>query len=169
MDKRVILAVAGAGKTYHICHSIDPQKRNLILAYTHENIHNINKELIAAHGHIPELTTVMTFDSFVYRYFICPYEPTIAQHFGKNDFQSKGITTVDPPRQTIEYNHRMVANPKYQSKDRLGHYVTKGKQYYCATISELVMYVKKGRESIIKRGAARLNLFFDHEIGRAHV
>ena len=45
MAKRVILAVAGAGKTYHICHTIDPTKRNLILAFTHENIFNIQKEL----------------------------------------------------------------------------------------------------------------------------
>ena len=161
MDKRVILAVAGAGKTYHICHSINPQKRNLILAYTHENIHNIKKELIDAHGSIPERTTVMTFDSFVYRHFICPYEPTIAEFFDNQDFRSKGITTIDPPPQSIEKNHRMVANPKYQSKNQLGHYVTKGNHYYCATISELVVYVKRGRESLIKRAAVRLNLFFD--------
>ena len=45
MGKQVILAVAGAGKTYHICHKIDPIKRNLILAYTNENIYNIKKEL----------------------------------------------------------------------------------------------------------------------------
>ena len=31
MDKQIILAVAGAGKTYHICHSINPKKRSLIL------------------------------------------------------------------------------------------------------------------------------------------
>ena len=41
MGKRVILAVAGAGKTYHICHNINPDKKNLILAFTHENIYNI--------------------------------------------------------------------------------------------------------------------------------
>lgn len=64
MAKRVILAVAGAGKTYHICHEIDPTKRNLILAFTHENIYNIQKELCDAHGCVPELTTVSTFDSF---------------------------------------------------------------------------------------------------------
>ena len=29
MAKSVILAVAGAGKTYHICHEIDPTKRNI--------------------------------------------------------------------------------------------------------------------------------------------
>ena len=66
MAKKVILAVAGAGKTYHICHAIDPTKKNLILAYTHENIHNIQKELCDAHGCVPELTTVMTFHAFVY-------------------------------------------------------------------------------------------------------
>lgn len=81
MAKKVILAVAGAGKTYHICHKIDPTKKNLILAYTHENIHNIQKELCDAHGCVPELTTVMTFDAFVYHNLILPYEPSIANNF----------------------------------------------------------------------------------------
>lgn len=96
MDKQIILAVAGAGKTYHICHSIDPTKKNLILAYTHENIHNIENELCDAHKSVPELTTVMTFDSFVYRHLICPYEPSIAAHFSCPAFISGGICTIDP-------------------------------------------------------------------------
>lgn len=120
MAKKVILAVAGAGKTYHICHEIDPTKKNLILAYTHENIYNIQKELYDAHGCIPELTTVMTFDAFVYHNLILPYEPSIANH-----------------------------------------YVTKKRQYYCATLSELALQVKEGRNSLIKRAAARLNMFYD--------
>jgi len=161
MDKRVMLAVAGAGKTYHICHSIDAHKRNLILAYTHENIHNINSELIDAFGQIPELTTVITFDSFVYRYCVCPYEPTIAGYFSREEFRSKGITTKDPPPKTLTKNGRSIPNPKYINKDQLGHYITQDNQYYCATISELVMYIKKGTSSLIKRVAARLNLFFD--------
>lgn len=52
MGKRVILAVAGAGKTYHICHNINPDKKNLILAFTHENIYNITKELTKSFGSI---------------------------------------------------------------------------------------------------------------------
>ena len=55
MAKKVILAVAGAGKTYHICHNFDENKRNLILAFTHENINNINRELFDAHGRIPKI------------------------------------------------------------------------------------------------------------------
>lgn len=161
MDKRIMLAVAGAGKTYHICHSIDTQKRNLILAFTHENIHNIYNELIDAHGRVPELTTVMTFDSFVFRHFICPYEPTIKEHFCRNEFHSNGITMADPPSRTIKINGKHILNPKYKNKNQLEHYITRGNQYYCATISELVMYVKKGKDSLIKRAAARLNLFYD--------
>ena len=89
MDKRVILAVAGSGKTYHICHTIDSLKRNLILAFTNENIHNIRNELCDAYGAVPELTTVMTFDSFVYRQLINLYEPSIAEHFNCPSFQAK--------------------------------------------------------------------------------
>lgn len=162
MAKRVILAVAGAGKTYHICHEIDPTKRNLILAFTHENIHNIQNELCDAHGCVPELTTVSTFDSFVYHQLILPYEPSIAEHFGCPKFVSRGICTIDPPPQTIKNTKgKPVANPLYKKKDRLAHYVTMRGQYYCATLSELVLQVKKNRESLIKRVAARLNMFYD--------
>lgn len=162
MAKRVILAVAGAGKTYHICHEIDPSKRNLILAFTHENIHNIQKELYDAHGCVPELTTVSTFDSFVYHQLVLPYEPSIAEHFGEPKFVSCGICTIDPPQRTVKNaKGNPIVNPLYQTKDRLEHYVTIKGQYYCATLSELVLQIKKKRESLIKRTAERLNLFYD--------
>jgi hypothetical protein lmonocytoFSL_12148 len=162
MAKRVILAVAGAGKTYHICHEIDPTKRNLIIAFTHENIHNIQKELCGAHGCVPEVTTVSTFDSFVYHQLVLPYESSIAEHFGCPKFVSRGICTIDPPPRTIKNTQgKPVANPLYKNKDRLAHYVTMRGQYYCATLSELVLQVKKKRESLVKRVAARLNMFYD--------
>lgn len=162
MDKRVILAVAGAGKTYHICHVIDPNKRNLILAFTNENIHNIKRELCDAHGSCPELTTVMTFDSFVYRNLILPYEPSIAEYFECPAFISSGICTIEPASKTIKNSRgKMVSNPRYHPKSSLAHYITKQRQYYCATLSELALQVKQGRESLVKRAAARLNLFYD--------
>ena len=162
MAKKVILAVAGAGKTYHICHKIDPGKRTLILDFTHENIQNIQKELCDAHGCVPELTTVSTFDSFVYHHMVLPYEPSIAEHFGCPQIVSRGICTIAPPSQTIKTSKgKTIANPLYKKKDRLAHYVTMRGQYYCATLSELVLQVKKNRESLIKRVAARLNLFYD--------
>lgn len=163
MAKKVILAVAGAGKTYHICHEIDPNKRNLILAYTHENIHNIQNELCKEHGCIPELTTVSTFDSFVYHQLILPYEPSIAEHFDKPGFISQGISTITPPKNTIRKStgtHSFRKNPLYVRKNKLEHYISKQSQYYCETLSELVLQVK-GKASLVERGAIRMNLFYD--------
>ena len=162
MAKRIILAVAGAGKTYYICHEIDLQKRNLILAFTHENIHNIQKELYDAYGCIPNLTKVETFDSFVYHELILPYEPSIGDYFGQPGFIANGICMKDPPAQRIKTKTgRFIANPLYKAKDQLDHYVTDRKQYYCATLSELVLQVKKKKDSLIKRVALRLNMFYD--------
>ncbi len=84
MDKRVILAVAGAGKTYSLCKNVDVNKRNIILAFTNQNIKNISKELNENHDETIENTYVYTFDSFKYNFFIRPYEPIIAKHFGQN-------------------------------------------------------------------------------------
>lgn len=162
MAKRVILAVAGAGKTYHICHEIDPAKKNLIIAYTHENIHNIQKELYDAYGYVPELTTVMTFDAFVYHNLILSYEPSIVNHFSAPRFTSRGICLTDPPPLRIKNeNGEMVYNLQYRKKGKLTHYVSKKHQYYCATLSELVLQVIEGHDSLIKRAAARLNMFYD--------
>lgn len=162
MAKRVILAVAGAGKTYHICHSIDSAKRNLVLAFTHENVFNIQRELIDAFGAIPELTTVSTFDSFVYHNLVLPYEPSIGAHFGCNQFVSKGITVIDPPPQRIERGDGMtIPNKRYFAKNKLRHYIDSGLRYYCATLSELALQVKCGKTALVVRAADRLNLFYD--------
>lgn len=162
MAKRVILAVAGAGKTYHICHAIDPTKRNLILAFTHENVFNIQRELIDAFGTIPELTTVSTFHSFVYHNIILPYEPSIGAHFCCEQFDSKGITMVEPPPQRVKSDSGiMVPNKRYVPKDKLPHYIDCGLRYYCATLSELALQVKSGKTTLVGRAAKRLNLFYD--------
>lgn len=162
MAKRVILAVAGAGKTYHICHAIDSKKRNLILAFTRENVANIQRELIDAFGTIPELTTISTFDSFVYHNLILPYEPSIGAHFGYAQFASKGITTIDPPPQCIKSSGgKMIPNRRYVTKDKLSHYIDIGFRYYCATLSKLALQVKNGKATLVGRAANRLSLFYD--------
>lgn len=163
MAKQVILAVAGSGKTYHICHSIDPAKRNLILAFTHENVFNIQRELISKFKKIPELTTVSTFDSFVYHNLILPYEPSISAHFGCEQFISKGITTIDPPPQRIKSSDgRMVPNIRYFAKNKLPHYIDRGLRYYCSTLSELALQVKCSKTTLVNRAAKRLNFFYDN-------
>lgn len=162
MAKRVMLAVAGAGKTYHICHTIDPAKRNLILAFTHENVHNIQRELHDAYGHIPKSTVVSTFDAFVYHEMILPYEPSIASYFKQPNFISQGICTKDPPSRVIHTKSgKTIPNPDYKKKSELGHYVTQNGHYYCSTLSELVLQVKGECGKLVQRVVNRLNKFYD--------
>ena len=66
MDKKVILAVAGAGKTYHICESLNPKKKNLILAFTHENIHNILTELVKKYAQFKKIVALSNLIQRIY-------------------------------------------------------------------------------------------------------
>lgn len=164
MDKKIILAKAGAGKTYHICHSINPKKRNLVLAFTNQNISNIIRELEDAnHGVIPELTTVSTFHSFVYRTFIRPYEKIVASHFKQDEFISDGVEVVYYPEpQTIKKNGVTVSNPKYVKYEKIGHFYTKNQaRIYVERMSELPLRIHNKTESIIRLGIEYLNKFFD--------
>lgn len=162
MAKRVMLAVAGAGKTYYICNSINPKKKNLILAYTHQNIRNIKNELIKSYGNIPTLTTIMTFDSFIYNLLLKPYEPSILNYFEKSYFRTNGITISDPPTQRIKNKHgKLIPNRYYITKDKLEHYVNGYGYYYCKRISQIIMSVKENKNSLIKKAATGINLFYD--------
>lgn len=161
MDKRIILAVAGAGKTYTICQRIHKNSKNLILAYTNENIHNIKRELISRFGKIPELTNVMTFDSFIYRYILCPYEPTILSSFGEDNFTRKGITTRKPPQPSLLRDGKRVMNRRYYKKDRLQHYEING-FYYCENLAELIMLVNSRKTELINRVSMAINMFYDN-------
>lgn len=162
MAKRVILAVAGAGKTYHICHEIQPEKRNLIIAFTNANIKNIQDELIKAYGKIPEATRIMTFDTFVYHMIIRPYETTIFDYFEEDyDFRLTGITLQKPPQRLINVKGREILKPKYK-KECFLHYMRDKELYYCETLSELALNIKKGRYSLVRVAAERINSFFDN-------
>jgi hypothetical protein len=160
MAKQVILAVAGAGKTYTICSNVNPKNKNLILAFTHENIHNINSELIKRFGKVPELTNVMTYDAFLYRYILCPFEPTILKYFDKTDFVKKGITTKSPPDRTLIIKGKRVPNRAYKKKEEFEHYESNGR-YYCDTLAELILYVKEDKNKLITKVAKYINMFYE--------
>lgn len=160
MDKRVMLAVAGAGKTFTLCKSIDINEKNLILAYTNENVHNITNELIKAHGQIPEKTTVMTFDRFIYNFIVCPYEATIRQFFKCEEFRRRGITISKPPEPSIKVGEFWRKNSFYCPKGELGHYHKEGR-YYCDLLSELIMDVKNRQVNLVKKAITNLNILFD--------
>lgn len=162
MDKRVILAVAGAGKTYHICHDLNPNNRNLIIAYTNQNVKNIYNELRDAFGFIPKDTIIMTFHSFIYRFLIRPFDKAIGNCYGIENFTSSGVSLNAPPDSSILQGSIRRKNPFYHTDDKLKHYLCNDR-YYCDHMSKLIIKTKITKKfSLINECCNNLNKFFDY-------
>lgn len=89
MDKRVIFAVAGAGKTTHIINSLTLDKRAIIITYTDNNYNHLRQRVIQKFGLIPETITILTYFTFLYSF--C-YKP-----FLHDKYKAKGISWNAPP------------------------------------------------------------------------
>ena len=71
MDKRVVFAVAGSGKTARLINELDLVKRVLLITYTECNCEEIRRRVLVKFGHLPDNITVCTYftflNSFCYR------------------------------------------------------------------------------------------------------
>ena len=86
MDKKLVMAVAGAGKTTFVINSIlATKKRALIVTYTDANYENIILKFREKNeGILPENVTVFTYFKFLYNF--C-YKP-----FLSDEIKAKGIS-----------------------------------------------------------------------------
>jgi DNA helicase-2/ATP-dependent DNA helicase PcrA len=83
MDKRIILAVAGSGKTTYLVKNIPKDKRLLLLTYTDANTLNLRNNIIKEFGCFPENISLKTYFSFLYSFCIQP--------FLKDDYKLNGL------------------------------------------------------------------------------
>ncbi|GAB2590090.1 DNA helicase UvrD [Nitrincola alkalisediminis] len=112
MDKRVVLAVAGSGKTSHIINKIDESSRALIVTYTENNYKNIKSRIMDKVGFIPAGVRVHTYFNFIYSFCLKPL-------LG-NKIKSKGINWDMPLSFTLKLNRN---DPKFylDGHNRLYH------------------------------------------------
>lgn len=89
MDKRVIFAVAGAGKTAIIIDKLCLDKNSLIVTYTDNNFTNLKQRIIKKFGYLPENIKVYKYFTFLYSF--C-YKPFLA-----DKVKAKGIFWDSPP------------------------------------------------------------------------
>lgn len=153
MDKKLVMAVAGSGKTYLICNSIDPEKRNLILAFTHENIKNIHRELLDRFGSIQEKTIVSTFHGFLFGDCIRPYHRLICGIYEVQPFSCEGVMCLPPPKPIVGKKYNVM----YVKDSRLKHYIPRNK-YYCSLMAKLIL---KNSGILLKAVLKRINKFYD--------
>ena len=66
MDKRLVLAVAGSGKTSEIIDKVNYDDKTLIVTYTEANYNNIKNKIIKKFNEIPSgLEFIRIFLSFI--------------------------------------------------------------------------------------------------------
>jgi DNA helicase-2/ATP-dependent DNA helicase PcrA len=73
MDKRIILATAGSGKTTYLVKQIPKDKRSLIITYTISNVLNLRNNIITEFDCFPENIILQTYFTFLYSFCIQPF------------------------------------------------------------------------------------------------
>jgi DNA helicase-2/ATP-dependent DNA helicase PcrA len=83
MDKKVIFAVAGSGKTKYIVDELSLDKRPLIVTYTNNNLKTLRMRISRKFGYFP--SNIYVYSYFTFLYSFC-YRP-----FLSHKFKTRGI------------------------------------------------------------------------------
>jgi DNA helicase-2/ATP-dependent DNA helicase PcrA len=119
MDKSLILAVAGSGKTTLIVDKLNLDDRFLLITYTINNTRNLKNSIIKKFGYLPENIDLYSYYNFLYS--IC-FRPFLAY-----TFKPRGIYWDFTPPFTNRF-----------SLDNLLRYMTKSRLLYHNRIAKLL-------------------------------
>lgn len=92
MDKSLILAVAGAGKTTEIINNIEKDDKALIITYTENNCNILKNNIIKKFKGIPDNIKIYTYFTFLYSFCFLPL---------KKGFEVKGLDFNPNPNKYI--------------------------------------------------------------------
>lgn len=77
MDKKLVLAVAGSGKTTEIIDKINYNDRTIIITYTDNNFNNIRNKIIKKFNEIPPNVRIYTYFTFLYNFCFAPLKKDV--------------------------------------------------------------------------------------------
>lgn len=111
MDKRVVLAVAGSGKTRSIVDKLSLEKRALILTYTNNNYENLRQRIIEKFGEVPANISLYTYFSFLYSfcYLPCVYHKINSRSINYESYPRKGPKATNP-FYYLDYDNNLLGN-----------------------------------------------------------
>ena len=118
MDKTVIFAVAGSGKTTYIINNLNCTDRSLVITYTNNNLLNIRTGIIKKFGFFPENIKLLSYFTFIYS--LC-YKP-----FFLRKFKTEGI------------NYKNNSNFKIKVSDTKYYFFDKFNRIYSNRISKFL-------------------------------
>lgn len=93
MDRRLILAVAGSGKSSYMIERLNLQQRFLVVTYTENNVAHLKNKIIRKFGYEPQNITLLSYFQFLIR--VC-YRP-----FLKDSWSATGVFWKMPDSNTL--------------------------------------------------------------------
>lgn len=118
MDRRLILAVAGSGKTTFLINKLDLERRFLIVTYTENNLDHLRRCIIDKFGYEPSNITLLSYFQFLLR--VC-YRP-----FLKDEVKAHGVRYKMPDAKTLRLKR---TNPLF--------YISRNRYLYHNRIAKL--------------------------------
>lgn len=115
MDKRVIFAVAGSGKTTHIVNQLNLVDPALLVTYTNNNVENIRKSIIKKFTYFPQNIKLMSYFTFLHSF--C-YKPFVSV-----DYQTKGIYYKPNPNNYARNDARYITTGKRLYSNRIAKFL----------------------------------------------
>lgn len=138
MDKRVVFAVAGSGKTSSIIDRVEEDSRCLIVTYTDNNTKHLRNRIIQKLGKLPAGVRVYSYFTFLYSFCyrpLCGYE-----------LKTKGIN----------FNYPLPMNSQRSAKDTRKHYFDKSDRLFASRIAKLLIEF-----GVVPEVIERIETFFD--------
>ena len=136
MDKSVIFAVAGSGKTTRLVSALDERRRFLLITYTDANQDNLRAKVIERFGYLPSNIEIYTYFGFLHSF--C-YRP-----FLRSKKNTRGITFNAPSR-----------FPVYPLTDDR-RYISPGRWIYANRLAKFIE-----QSGLIDAVVARIEKYFD--------
>lgn len=119
MDKNVIFAVAGSGKTSRLVKNLDEKQRFLLFTYTESNRENLHTKILARFGFFPPNIRLYTYFTFLHGF--C-YRP-----FLRSEKNTNGLTFKLPPqfpRFNLEQEQRYMNSARRLYANRLAKFIS---------------------------------------------
>jgi DNA helicase-2/ATP-dependent DNA helicase PcrA len=136
MDKRVIFAVAGSGKTTLIINNLNLESNFLLVTYTNNNVHNLRTGILKKFGYFPNNIKLYSYYSFLYGF--C-YRP-----FLHSALRTKGINYEPNPS-------------KFAKKNERKYFIDRFNRLYSSRIAKLIIEQDVANEVI-----ARISKYYDY-------
>ena len=138
MDKRVIFAVAGSGKTTYIINQLDIDSKAIVVTYTITNTKNLRQGIIKKFGCIPSNIKLYSYFTFLYSFCFKP--------FLLDKIKPKGILWENPPLWTNKVK-----------RNNLKFYASKTRYLYHNRIARLL-----DETNVLEKVNKRIEKYYDY-------